>query len=137
MKQRKRIPLRSGCLIAAPTGAVPRDRALVGREASFQPLSTLCDVPRDTAAAREKREISFRDHGRGRLRAETQVLGSPRSVRAGAYYISPFGWPVIECFVGGERARMMAEDGADDGCFLQYADGPRLPAAQNQPALVA
>jgi monoamine oxidase len=46
---------------------------------------------------------------------ETQVLGNPRSVGTGAYYIRPFGWPVIECFLGGEGARIIAEAGAEAG----------------------
>jgi monoamine oxidase len=37
-----------------------------------------------------------------------RVLGNARDVRTGPYYIRPFGWPVIECFFGGEGARMMA-----------------------------
>ena len=31
---------------------------------------------------------------------ETRVLGNPRDRRTGVYYIRPFGWPVIECFLG-------------------------------------
>jgi monoamine oxidase len=46
---------------------------------------------------------------------ETQVLGNPRDVRSRAYYIRPFGWPVIECFLGGEGAGMMADDGPEAG----------------------
>jgi monoamine oxidase len=42
---------------------------------------------------------------------ETQVLGDPRDARTGAYYIRPFGRPVIECFVGGEGARVAEECG--------------------------
>jgi monoamine oxidase len=36
-------------------------------------------------------------------------------VRTGAYYICPFGWPVIECFFGGEGARIVAENGPKAG----------------------
>ncbi|MDB5567129.1 MAG: putative binding site:Amine oxidase [Tardiphaga sp.] len=46
---------------------------------------------------------------------ETQVLGNPRDVRTGAYYIRPFGWPVIECFVGRECARVMVQDSPEAG----------------------
>ena len=31
---------------------------------------------------------------------ETRVLGNPPDRRTGVYYIRPFGWPVIECFLG-------------------------------------
>jgi len=53
--------------------------------------------------------------GDGLFEPETQVLRNPRDVRTGAYYIHPFGWPVIECFFGGEGARMMAEGGPEAG----------------------
>jgi monoamine oxidase len=44
---------------------------------------------------------------------ETQVLGSPGSRRSAGHYIRPFGWPVIECFLGGDSARVVETDGAD------------------------
>jgi monoamine oxidase len=51
----------------------------------------------------------------GLFAPETQVLGNPRDARTGAYYIRPFGWPVIECFVGGDGARMLEESGPAAG----------------------
>jgi len=53
--------------------------------------------------------------GDGVFAPETQVLGDPRDARTGAYYIRPFGWPVIECYMGGDRARMVQEDGPAAG----------------------
>jgi monoamine oxidase len=49
--------------------------------------------------------------GESPFEPETQVLGDPRDARTGAYYIRPFGRPVIECFVGGEGARVAEEEG--------------------------
>ena len=46
---------------------------------------------------------------------ETRVLGNPRDRRTGVYYIRPFGWPVIECFLGDEGARMTEEMGPAAG----------------------
>lgn len=46
---------------------------------------------------------------------ETQVIGDPRDARSGAYYIRPLGRPVIECFIGGEGARMLEETGPAAG----------------------
>lgn len=46
---------------------------------------------------------------------ETQVIGDPRDARSGAYYIRPLGRPVIECFLGGEGARMLEETGPAAG----------------------
>ena len=46
---------------------------------------------------------------------ETRVLGNPRDCRTGVYYIRPFGWPVIECFLGDQGARMVEEMGPAAG----------------------
>jgi monoamine oxidase len=43
--------------------------------------------------------------------SETRVIGNPRDRGTGVYHIRPFGWPVIECFVGDEGARMVEENG--------------------------
>jgi monoamine oxidase len=42
---------------------------------------------------------------------ETHVLGDPRDVRTGVYYIRPLGQPVIECFLGDGGARIIADEG--------------------------
>jgi monoamine oxidase len=53
--------------------------------------------------------------GDGPFAPETHVLGNPRDARTGAYYIRPFGWPVIECFFGGDGARIVEESGPAAG----------------------
>jgi monoamine oxidase len=45
------------------------------------------------------------------LEPETRVIGNPRDRRTGVYHIRPFGWPVIECFLGGEGARTVEKAG--------------------------
>ncbi len=42
---------------------------------------------------------------------ETHVHGDPRKAGVGSYYIRPFGRPVIEAFLGGEGAAIVAERG--------------------------
>jgi monoamine oxidase len=46
---------------------------------------------------------------------ETHVTGNPRDALTASYYIRPFGWPLIECFFGGERARLLCEHGIAQG----------------------
>ena len=46
---------------------------------------------------------------------ETQVYGDPRNSRTGAYYLRPFGWPVVECFLGGEGAGVVEDEGPAAG----------------------
>ncbi len=42
---------------------------------------------------------------------ESHVNGNPRDARAGSYYVRPFGRPVIECFLGGPGAGIVADEG--------------------------
>ncbi|WP_029623955.1 flavin monoamine oxidase family protein [Sphingomonas sp. PAMC 26617] len=44
---------------------------------------------------------------------ETQVLGKPGDPASASCYLLPFGWPVIECFLGGDGARQAEAEGAD------------------------
>ncbi len=53
--------------------------------------------------------------GESPFEAETHVTGNPRDERTASYYIRPFGSPVIECFFGGERARLLNEQGLAAG----------------------
>ena len=46
---------------------------------------------------------------------ESQLLGNPRDARTASYYIRPLGAPVIECFFGGEGARLVEESGPAAG----------------------
>ena len=59
--------------------------------------------------------------GKSSFAPETRVIGNPRDRRTGIYHIRPFGWPVIECFVGDEAARMVEETGPAAG-FAYAAD---------------
>jgi monoamine oxidase len=52
---------------------------------------------------------------------ETHVLGDPRDVRTGVYYIRPLGEPVIECFLGDAGARVIEEEGQMVG-FMRAVD---------------
>lgn len=54
-------------------------------------------------------------HGDAPFEAETHVTGDPRDPRTASYYIRPFGWPVIECYFGGECAQRLGEDGLAAG----------------------
>jgi len=42
---------------------------------------------------------------------ESQVLGNPRASCTGSYYLRPLDLPVVECFLGGESARLAQEQG--------------------------
>lgn len=50
---------------------------------------------------------------------DTSLLGNPRSAETGAYYLRPFGRPVIECFFGGAGARSLEAEG--EGAALDFA----------------
>ncbi|WP_242186903.1 FAD-dependent oxidoreductase [Sphingomonas sp. CARO-RG-8B-R24-01] len=53
--------------------------------------------------------------------AETQVLGKPGEASSASCYIRPLGWPVIECFLGGEGARRAEAEG-EDAAFADAID---------------
>jgi len=53
--------------------------------------------------------------GKAPFENETHVTGNPRDPLTASYYIRPFGFPVIECFFGGERARLLCERGLGNG----------------------
>ena len=59
--------------------------------------------------------------GQSPFAPETHELGNPRDPRTAAYYIRPFGRPVIECFFGGEGAEMIEQSGPTAG--FDYAIG--------------
>jgi monoamine oxidase len=59
--------------------------------------------------------------GQSPFAPETHELGNPRDPRTAAYYIRPFGRPVIECFFGGEGAEMIEREGPAAG--FDYAVG--------------
>jgi monoamine oxidase len=46
---------------------------------------------------------------------DTSLIGDPRSADTGAYYLRPFGLPVIECFFGGAGARALEAEGKGAG----------------------
>lgn len=52
---------------------------------------------------------------------ETQVLGRPGDAASGSCYLRPLGWPVIECFLGGDGARQAEAEGAE-AAFAQAID---------------
>ena len=53
--------------------------------------------------------------GESSFSPEMRVIGNPRDRLTGVYRIRPFGWPVIECFVGDEAARMVEKNGPAAG----------------------
>jgi monoamine oxidase len=113
----------SGVLVETPAGSVRAKAAIITVSTSVLAgeairLPAALDAWRHAAALLplgKNEKVFFQITGGGPFAPETQVLGNPRSVHTGAYYIRPLGWPVIECFLGGEGARMMAEDGLEAG----------------------
>jgi monoamine oxidase len=113
----------SGVSVTTPVGTLRTRAAIVTVSTSVLAgsgirLPPALDAWRDAAALLplgKNEKVFLEITGEGLFAPETQVLGNPRGVRTGAYYIRPFGWPVIECFFGGEGARILAEAGAEAG----------------------
>lgn len=47
------------------------------------------------------------------LPADQHLIGAPRDPATGSYYLRPMGFPVIECFFGGEGAERIEREGLD------------------------
>lgn len=58
--------------------------------------------------------------------AETHFMGDKRDARSASYYVRPFGRNVIECFVGGDGARMRIEAGPAAAFAMAIDDVARL-----------
>ena len=56
-------------------------------------------------------KLFFEIDGPNSFAPESHVNGNPRDARAGSYTIRPFGRLVIECFLGGPGAGIVAEEG--------------------------
>ncbi len=57
---------------------------------------------------------------------ETHFMGDKRDARSGSYYVRPFGRNLIECFVGGEGARMRIEAGPAAAFAMAIEDVVKL-----------
>ena len=110
-------------VLATPVGAV-RARAAILTVSTAVLADGAIKLPRKLdpwrhAAARlplgRNEKLFLEIAGDGSFAPETRVLGDPHDRRTGVYYIRPFGWPVIECFLGDEGARMVEEMGPTAG----------------------
>ena len=116
-------------VLATPFGAV-RARAAILTVSTAVLAGGTIKLPRGLdpwrhAAARlplgRNEKLFLEITGDSRFAPETRVLGNPRDRGTGVYYIRPFGWPVIECFLGDQGARIIEEMGPAAG-FAQATD---------------
>jgi len=112
-----------GVTLATPTGAI-RARAAILTVSTAVLSGDALQLPGELDPWREaarqlplglNEKLFFEILGEAPFEAETHVTGNPRDQRTASYYIRPYGWPVIECFFGGERARLLAEEGLAAG----------------------
>ena len=120
---------RQGVELATPVGAI-RARAAILTVSTAVLTQGAIKLPADLdawrhAAARlplgRNEKLFLEIVGESSFIPETRVIGNPRDRLTGVYYIRPFGWPVIECFMGGDSARMVDEKGPAAG-FAHAAD---------------
>ena len=112
-----------GVTLATPVGAVNARAAILTVSTAVLAGGAITlppglDVWRHAAAALplgRNEKLFLEVVGRSPFVPETRVLGNPRDRRTGVYYIRPFGWPVIECFLGDEGARVGEEMGPAAG----------------------
>jgi monoamine oxidase len=107
-RSRAAILAVSTAVLAGDTIKLPPDLAAWRSAAAHLPLG-------------RNEKLYFEIVGKSPFVPETRVLGNPHDRRTGAYYIRPFDWPLIECFMGGEGARIIEEMGPSAG-FAQATD---------------
>jgi monoamine oxidase len=110
-------------VLSTPVGAV-RPRAAILTVSTAVLASGTISLPRGLdpwrdAAARlplgRNEKLFLEITGDSPFDPETRVLGNPRDRATGVYYVRPFGWPVIECFLGDQGARIVEEMGPAAG----------------------
>lgn len=112
-------PDESGVTITTPTGTL-RARAVIVTVSTNVLAGDSIRLPRSLDRWREaarclplglNEKLFFEIVGDAPFEDETHVTGNPRDATTASYYIRPFGLPVIECFFGGERARLLGDEG--------------------------
>ena len=115
--------IHDGVRIATPTGDIRARAALLTVSTSVLAGDSI-ELPGALEPWREaarqlplglNEKLFLEITGAGPFEPETHVTGNPRDASTASYYIRPFGWPVIECFFGGERAHLLCEQGLDAG----------------------
>lgn len=108
-----------GVIVGTPSGAI-RARSVILTVSTAMlggssiRLPSALDAWRHAASCLplgRNEKLFFEIIGDSPFAPETQVLGNPRDVRTGVYYIRPLGGPVIECFLGDAGARVVEEEG--------------------------
>lgn len=110
---------RDGAVIDTCAGALHGRAAILTMSTSVLAGDTIrlpagLDPWREAAAVlplgrNEKLFLEITDQGR--FEPEDRVFGSLRDSRTAAYHIRPFGWPIIQAYLGSESARIAEQEG--------------------------
>jgi monoamine oxidase len=112
-----------GLTIGTPTGSI-RARAAILTVSTAVLAGDSIKLPQQLRPWREaaaklplglNEKLFLEILGESPFEAETHVTGNPRDECTASYYIRPFGSPVVECFFGGGRARLLNEQGLAAG----------------------
>jgi monoamine oxidase len=112
-----------GVTVTTPTGTI-RARAVIVTVSTTVLGGDAIKLPAGLDAWREaarqlplglNEKLFLEITGESPFEPETHVTGNPRDARTASYYIRPFGRPIIECFLGGERAEVLCEQGLAAG----------------------
>ncbi len=119
----------SGLIVQTPVGAI-RTRAAILTVSTAVLAGETLKLPTELMPWREaasrlplgrNEKLFLEIVGDAPFQTESQVLGNHRDVHTGSYYIRPLGVPSIECFFGGEGARVVEEGGS--AAAFDYAIG--------------
>jgi monoamine oxidase len=112
-----------GVTVSTRSGAIDA-RAVILTVSSAVLAGETIKLPKELDAWRERarnlplglnEKLFLEIVGAAPFEPETHVTGNPHDEGTASYYIRPFGWPIIECFFGGARARALCEEGVAAG----------------------
>nr|AQQ74553.1 hypothetical protein [uncultured bacterium] len=115
--------------LETPAGAIRARAAILSVSTGVLAGDTI-ELPRQLDAWREAASHLPLGHtekffleivGNTPFEADKQALGNPRDVRTASYYLMPFGWQVVECFLSGEAADLLEQEGP--GAAFDFAFG--------------
>ena len=107
-----------GVTIATPTGEIRARAAILTVSTACSPVtpsgcrasSTPGGTPRASCRWDSTKSCSSRSSARRHSKPRPMSPAIRATTHTASYYIRPFGWPVIECFFGGERARLLGRE---------------------------
>lgn len=134
---------RRGVEVQTPYGAISARAVIVTVSTNVLSRGTI-DLPPSLDAWREAasvlplgfdEKLFLRLDGDTPFMAETHLFGDLRDSRSCSFYLRPLGRPIIECFLGGDSAKVVLHEGLTAGFDLAIDQLVKLMGSAVRPKL--